>query len=120
MAVSVRERVAQVVTELKCRGGAANRASRDRSAAAEPVGWVETPASIGELLPAVAVGVEDERVELHLAPIRRPEHEASRKPGLNLWRVAEAELGERILGGGAIAPGDRQVDVLVRARLLPE
>jgi hypothetical protein len=47
LAVRVGESVAQMVAELKLRGGAADRAPGDLAAASEPVGRIEAPAPIG-------------------------------------------------------------------------
>ncbi len=86
------------------------------------LGGVPRPGSagLGELLPAVPVLVEPERMDVDLSSAFVAQHETRGQAGLDRRIVAEADLGERALGLRELIPVDREVEIRVIPRLLPD
>ena len=97
--------VAEVMADLQLGSQAAHPASGDGADAAEALGRVLPPASVGQLLPAVARLVEDDGVDVDAPVVRVAQGKPGRQAGLDVGGVLEAERAERVLRGRAIGRG---------------
>lgn len=119
MPIGFFEPIADVVPTLKLRRDTANRASLDLPLTNQPLDRVEAPCPSGELLPAVAVLVEQDRVEIDAATVWCEHHQACGEAGLSAGVVVEPHRCERRLRARAVRACDDHVDIAVRAGLFP-
>jgi single-strand DNA-binding protein len=114
------QRVAQAMTNLQGGSLAAHRSAGDHAGRGQLLGRVGAPCVGAQILPAVAVPVEDHRVQVDLAAVGVDQDQPGRQPGHGGRVVGEAHRCQRLLPGGEIIRGDDQIQVPVRAGLAAE
>jgi hypothetical protein len=120
--VALRPFMPEAQTNPKRGGEAAHASAADRAAGLQPRGGIVAPLSavLGKLLPAVALCIEDERMDVDLPAARVAHDETGREAGIGSEVMAESEaLRSRLrrLKLGAIH-GD--IEIRVRPRLLAD
>lgn len=119
MPIGFFEPITDVVPTLKLRRDTANGASLDLPLTSQPLDRVEAPCPSWEFLPAVAVLVEQDRVEIDAATVCREHHQARGEAGVSAGVVMEPDRRERTLRPSAFRACDDHVDIAVRAGLFP-
>jgi hypothetical protein len=94
-------------------GQAAHRPARHHAHPAQPLGRVLAPGARAKLLPAVAVPVEDHRVQVNPPAAAVGQDQPRRQAGHRPRIVPEPRLGQRCSCQIAAVAGDDQVQVLV-------
>ncbi len=102
-----------MVAKLQLSRQAGHCSSLDRTDCSETLARIRTPRVLGQGLPAVAGGVEDDRMQVDAAASRALEHEARREPRLSLDIVGEAGAAENLDGLLAVVTRHDQVEILV-------
>jgi hypothetical protein len=106
--------------ELQFRAYAGHSASADRCVGTEVATRIQATPGLRQLLPAVAVVVEGQRVDVDVAGPVVAEDEPCRQARLDLGRVLEAEPFEPPPRRGQVRPVDGEVEVGVLAGLVPQ
>ena len=108
------------MTNLQGGSLAAHRPAGDHAGRGQLLGRVGAPCVGAEILPAIAVPVEDHRVQVDVAAVGIDQDQPGRQPRHSSRVVGEARRCQRLLRGGEVISGDDQIQVLVRAGLAAE
>lgn len=119
-AVLLIPRAPQEEAVLELRRDAANLPAADRAEAAQTLGRVQAPRAVAELLPAVALLVEDEGMKIDLAAAAITKDEAGRESRLDALVVVKADLRQGRPRASEGLAGNGQVEVGVWARFLAD
>jgi hypothetical protein len=119
MPIGFFEPIADMVPTLKLRRNTANGAPLDVPLTNQPLNRVEAPCPSREFLPAVAALIEQDRVEIEAATVRREHHQARGETRLSARVVIKPYRRERSLRPRAVRACDDHVDIAVRAGLFP-
>src|SRR5207248_1599780 len=86
--------VAEVMAQLELRGQGVHPSIAHGADTGQPIGRIGPPGATPQRLPAVALFVTNDRVQVDLAAFSVTQYEPGGETGIGLWVVNVAEPGE--------------------------